>query len=190
RQKANNGAKVIAMVLQHRSDLAAFWRDDPRGQKLPEYFMQLAELIGHDNGAIKAEVESLTRNVDYIKVIVSSQQAHRKAHDMVESVDVPGLIDEALQLTSASYDEQAIEVVRPCEKLPFASLDRHKARQIVTVLLANARDAVLTNRVGQRRVIVGARRSAAGDLEIAVEDNGCGIDPQNLDRIFDLGFTT
>jgi C4-dicarboxylate-specific signal transduction histidine kinase len=43
---------------------------------------------------------------------------------------------------------------------------------------------------GERRIAVHARRGATGDLEIAVEDNGCGFDPGQLDRMFSLGFTT
>jgi signal transduction histidine kinase len=43
---------------------------------------------------------------------------------------------------------------------------------------------------GERRITVHTRRGSDGELEIALEDNGCGIDPLNLDRIFGLGFTT
>jgi signal transduction histidine kinase len=43
---------------------------------------------------------------------------------------------------------------------------------------------------GSRRITVHARRGARGNLEISVEDNGCGVEPQNLERMFQLGFTT
>ena len=48
----------------------------------------------------------------------------------------------------------------------------------------------MTRDRGERRITVHARRGAAGDLEIAVEDNGCGIDPGDLEKMFSLGFTT
>ncbi len=43
---------------------------------------------------------------------------------------------------------------------------------------------------GARRIVVHARRGSPGNLEIAVEDNGCGVEPHNLEKIFQLGFTT
>jgi signal transduction histidine kinase len=190
RSKTNNLSKVVAMLMQYRDDLGRFFRDDPRGQKLPDYFTQLVEVVERDNRVVKAELQSLTRNVDHIKVLVSSQREQVKPGDVVETFDVRGLLEDALQLGAASYDQQAIEVVRRFEELPPASLDRHKALQILIILLANARDAVMTNEAGERRIVVHARRGGNGDLEIAVEDNGCGIDPQNLDKIFGLGFTT
>jgi signal transduction histidine kinase len=36
----------------------------------------------------------------------------------------------------------------------------------------------------------GARRSTKGRIELSVEDTGTGIQPEHLQRIFDLYFTT
>lgn len=188
KSKTNNLPKVVEVVLQHRDDFGAFVRDDPRGQKLPDYLAQLSEVVVRDNRAVTAELQSLARHVDQIKLIVASQQDRVRSSDVAETFDVPGLLDDALRI--ARYDEQAIEVTRLCDELPRASLDRHKVLQILIVLLANARDAVMTRDRGERRITVHARRGTAGDLEIAVEDNGCGIDPDHLERMFSLGFTT
>ena len=189
RSNINNLPKVVAVMMEHRDDFATFFRDDPRGQKLPDYFTQLAATVVRDNSAARAELQSLTKHIDQIKEIVGSQQALVKAVDVIEQVDIQNLLDEALELHAASYNQHAIEVVRELDALPLARLDRYKALQILIVLLANARDAVLTRDDG-RQIAVRARREAGGDLEIAVEDNGCGIAPDNLDRIFNLGFTT
>lgn len=43
---------------------------------------------------------------------------------------------------------------------------------------------------GPRRITVRARRGAPGHFEVLVEDNGCGIEPVHMERIFQLGFTT
>ncbi|HEY6177178.1 MAG TPA: ATP-binding protein [Kofleriaceae bacterium] len=188
KSRVNNLPKVAEMVMQNRDDFGAFVRDDPRGQKLPEYLAQLAEVVVHDNREVTAELASLARNVDQIKLIVASQQDHVRPSDVLETFDVPGLLDDALRI--AGYHEPGIEVTRSCDELPLARLDRHKLLQILIVLLANARDAVMMREPGERRIAVHARRGATGDLEIAVEDNGCGFDPGQLDRMFSLGFTT
>lgn len=189
RSKTNSLPKVAALMAEHRDDFAGFVRDDPRGQKLPDYFVQLSEAVERDNRTARGELGTLMTSVEQVKGIVAAQQARVKLSDVAESVDVHRLVDDALELHAASYGQHAIEVVRQLDELPPASFDRYKAMQILIVLLANARDAVMTQQ-GDRRIVVRARRGTSGDLEIVVEDNGCGITPENLDRVFGLGFTT
>ena len=182
--------KVIAMVTQHREDFSRFFREDPRAAKLGDYCAQLAETVERENHAVTSELEALARNIDHIKVIVSAQQSHVKSRGSVEVVEVPALLDDALRFSASTAGPEDIEVVRRFDELPPAILDRHKALQILVNLLANARDAVLANGAGARRIVVHARRGAAGTLEIAVEDSGCGIARHDLEKIFVLGFTT
>jgi signal transduction histidine kinase len=190
RSKTNNLSKVVAILTQHRDDLGPFLRDDPRGQKLPDYFTQLVQVVERDNATVKTELETLTRHVDRIKVLVASQQSRARPSDVVETFDVDDLLDDAIRLSAAVHGNHGIDVVRRFDKLPPATLDRHKALQILLILLGNARDAVMARPSGERRITLHTRRTASGELEIAVEDNGCGIDIVNLDRIFGLGFTT
>jgi signal transduction histidine kinase len=188
KSKVNNLPRIVDVVTQHSGDFSAFVRDDPRGQKLPEYLAQLAEVVVRDNRAVTAELESLTRSVDRIKLIVASQQDRVGPRDVIETFDVAGLLDDALRI--AGYEQHEIEVSRHCDELPPASLDRHRVLQILIALLANARDAVMSRQAGERKIAVHARRGAVGDLEIAIEDNGCGIASEHLDEVFNLGFTT
>jgi signal transduction histidine kinase len=190
RSKVNNLSKIFAMITEHRADLGRFFAEDRRGQLLPDYFARLDAAIEADKTATLGELQSLVRNVDHIRGIVRSQESHVKPGIAVESFDVHELLDDALELSARTSAHDAIEVVRRFDTLPPARLDRHKVLRIVTQLLANARDAVMTKAVGDRRITVSARRSVEGDLEVTVEDNGCGVDPQDLDRIFRLGFTT
>jgi signal transduction histidine kinase len=181
---------IAAMITDHGDVLGRFFRDDPRGQKLPAYFTQLQTALERDKVAAAGELKSLMRNIDHIKVIVSSQQSHVKPGGAVETFDPHELLDDALKFSAGSGEHDAIEIVRRFDSLPPVSLDRHKVLQIVMNLLTNARHAVLTKPAGKRQIIVSARAAANARLEIAIDDNGCGVDAENLDRIFHLGFTT
>ena len=190
KSKVHNLPKVMALVETHREDLQRFFRDDPRGQKLPAYCSQLADAVERDNSTAKAELESLLKQIDLIKVVVNAQQERVRPTSVAETFDIRGVLDDALAIHAASRERQAIEVVRQFDDLPPVTLDRYKVLQVLIVLLANARDAVLANELADRRIVVHARRSSHGEVEIAVEDNGCGIDPERLDQVFGLGYTT
>jgi len=188
--KTVNLSKIAALITEHREDLGRFVRDDRRGQKLPEYFTQLPVVFEQEKTATLTELQSLMQNIEHIKVIVSSQQSHVKPDAAVETFEVPGLLYEALTLGATACQQDAIEIVRRFDALPPARLDRHKVLQILSHLLANAHDAVMTKLAGDRRIIVTARHGALGTFEIVIADNGCGVDPQQLRRIFQLGVTT
>jgi len=99
-------------------------------------------------------------------------------------------VEEALQINSDAYARHQIEVQREFTNVGTILVDRHKVLQILVNLLSNAKYAVDTLPPGQRRVIVRVRPGTIGQAEIHVADNGMGIAPDNLTRIFQHGFTT
>jgi len=190
RSRLHGLPKVMGLITQHRGRLDEFIDRDPRGQKLPEYCTQLAEAVERDNGAAHAEIDSLTKKIDLIKAVIEVQQEHARPTGVLETVEVTALFEGALEVHAAACARDAIEVAHRIADLPPPTLDRYKVLQILSVLLANARDAVLANDPGQRRIAVDVRTGSDGALEIAVEDNGCGIEPANLEQVFSLGYTT
>src|SRR6185369_13109107 len=71
---------------------------------------------------------------------------------------------------------------------PAARLDRHKLFEMVMNLLSNAGHAVEGQ--GMRNIAVRVRPRGFDRFLIEVEDTGCGISPEHLDKIFTFGFTT
>jgi PAS domain S-box-containing protein len=71
----------------------------------------------------------------------------------------------------------------------FIHGDREHLEQVITNLVFNARDAI----GGEGSIDVTVALDGAGDAErvrISVSDDGCGIAPEMLDRIFEPLFTT
>jgi two-component system, LuxR family, sensor kinase FixL len=129
--------------------------------------------------------------VDHIKSIVSMQQKHARTGGAIEELQVPQLIDEALRLHAISLERLGILIERDYAQVPPILVDRHKLLQILINLLSNARHALVDSQQQDKRLSIRVRIAPEGRLLlIEVSDNGMGIAPENLTRIFTQGFTT
>jgi sensor histidine kinase regulating citrate/malate metabolism len=73
--------------------------------------------------------------------------------------------------------------------LPEIIVDKHKVLQILLNLLSNAKHSLVDS--GRKDKQVAVRVTNGGNrLRIAMSDNGVGIPPANLRKIFNHGFTT
>lgn len=83
---------------------------------------------------------------------------------------------------------QGIDVVRAYGEVPEMSCAPRELNQLWMHLLVNAIEAI--GRAGRPGRIRLETRVEDGCVQVAVEDNGCGIPADRLERIFDPGFTT
>jgi signal transduction histidine kinase len=92
---------------------------------------------------------------------------------------------------AGSLDQQGIEVRCEYAEVPPIQVDRHKLLQILLNLLSNARHSLMEKRTPDKHLTIRVGYCAGGArLCIEVADNGVGIAPENLTRLFSQGFTT
>jgi signal transduction histidine kinase len=105
--------------------------------------------------------------------------------------DVNELIREALTLVRTEVENQRVSICTELSaELPQVPANQVQLRQVMVNLIMNAIDAMsaVTNR--ERVLRIKTEEHKLDGVLITVEDTGIGIDPQNLDRIFDTFFTT
>jgi signal transduction histidine kinase len=103
-----------------------------------------------------------------------------------------GLIEE-LEMDIGVSKVENLTVVRDFPPMDAVVIDKHKALQILINLLSNAKKAVVASTQAKKRISLSTRKIDSGDktiLRFQVEDNGVGIHPDNLAKIFAHGFTT
>jgi len=105
--------------------------------------------------------------------------------------DVNLLIREVLTLVNGELKNNKVEARLDLgEGIPKVLADRVQLQQVVLNLMMNAIEAMGTVQNGARVLGVNSELRDGRDILITVKDSGPGIDPENLDRIFDRFFTT
>jgi signal transduction histidine kinase len=182
-------ARVVALMRQ-QPDLGQFMTRDPKGQQIPDYLEQLGKHLAEEQAAFVRDLASLKNNIDHIKNIVAMQQGYAKVSGATEIVKVTDLVEDALRIDVSELERHGVQLVRDyAADIPGITVDKHKVLQILVNLIRNARHACDDSGNEQKRLTVQVRQ-VANRVRIAVTDNGVGILPENLTRIFNHGFTT
>nr|BFD41688.1 hypothetical protein FFPRI1PSEUD_31870 [Pseudomonas sp. FFPRI_1] len=188
--KALGLGKAMQLVNQHRADLGHFFSQDEKGKLLPDYLNQLVEAIAGEQQSMSAELAQLGRSVDHIKEIVATQQSYAGASRLIEPLRVADLIDDALRMNSGALARHQVAVVKDYEQVPPVMGDKHRLLLILINLISNAKYAMSNLEDQPRTLTLSARVIEGKTLRIKVSDQGEGIAPENLTRIFAHGFTT
>jgi PAS domain S-box-containing protein len=189
--KAKSLAKLGALLREHQSSLADFLTHDPKGKRVPEFLSSLARHAIEERDRLSAEVTALQKNIDHIKEIVSMQQAYATMAGVVEPLDPVALMDDALRMNAAALTRHEVSVTREFQAVPTVLAERSKVLQVLVNLIRNAKYACAETGAPDKRVMVRlAPGPKSGRVHFIVQDNGVGIPPENLTRIFRHGFTT
>ena len=181
--------KVAALVRQHESDLATFFSKDERAKHLPVYLAELAERLTLDQEVTLKELDSLRKNIDHIKDIVAMQQSYSKLVGVPERLDVANLVEDALRINAGAFTRHGVNLKCEFQDVPEIVVEKHKVLQILVNLLRNARHACDASGKAEKEVILRIE-NLASCVHISVTDNGVGIKPEHMTRIFSHGFTT
>ena len=102
--------------------------------------------------------------------------------------DLGEVVRHSLAVVTNQLSLDHVEVILDlAEDLPMAFADGNQIQQVLVNLLLNAEDAV---EPGKGRIRV-ATRALPGDLvEVEVQDNGTGIKPDDVPRLFEPFFST
>ncbi len=189
KSRASSLARIVALLQEHAHHLGEFMTSDPNGRHVPALLARLSEHLAAEQGKITGELDSLRRNIEHVKDIVVMQQNYASVGGIKEKIDLAHLVEDSLRLNEDALSRHGVKVVRQLETVPLLNLDKHKILQILVNLVRNAKYACDESGRADRRLTV---RLANGDgrVRISVMDDGIGIPPENLTRMFNYGFTT
>lgn len=143
---------------------------------------------GQNYEEIRIIKEQTRRIGNYIRTLLNYS---RRMPFHPEPVQISQLIDECLYLLGHRFRAQKISIEKDFpETLPPITLDYRQMEQVFINLLNNAVDAIRDS--GKIRIQIAADTAPDGisGLTIKISDNGEGIQPENLSKIFKPFFST
>jgi len=149
-----------------------------------------------------AEVLGDVGDTESSKMALIIKQSAREAADIIRQLlqlskpdtgqprrfDLCALVEESLLVTKFQVREsRCLLKKRLIDRGAYVLADPAKIKQVILNLVLNAIDAM--EGVAEP-VLTVAVSSTASSVTLVVEDNGCGISAENMNRIFDPFFTT
>jgi len=190
KSRIGNLAKAVQMIKDHEPNLGSFLTEDPKGRQLPGYLMQLSQVLAAERDAMAKEFEQLRKSVEHIKEIVVMQQNYSRVSQFEDEVVLAELVEESLRISEGSLNRHSIQVEKVFSPVPKVKVVRHKVLQVLVNLIRNAKFAMDESGVADKRLVIGVRTVDGGRVEVWVQDNGIGIPPEVMARLFSFGFTT
>jgi PAS domain S-box-containing protein len=187
--KAPDLCRVATLLQEKGQQVGEFLTTDERGKRIPEYLASLGDQLVTNQKVALEELASLRDNLEHIKETVAMQQTYAKLCGVTETVKVVDLVEDSLRLNAGAFVRHGVTLRREFSEVPPIAVDKHKVLQILVNLVRNAKYAC--DESGRTdKLIVLRVESAANGVRISVIDNGVGIAPENMGRIFNHGFTT
>ncbi len=171
----------IAFVRSNLSQLASHWKTVRSELERAGRAEAQSELIAEGEELIEESVEGVDRAAEIVRGVKGFAHAGSQLH---EPTDLNQLLEDVLHMATAQLRGRA-HVERCYVELPAVSCVPQELKQVFLNLIVNAGQAIRDG--GRIRI---ATEAGDGFATVKIEDDGCGIAPEHLERIFDPFFTT
>jgi PAS domain S-box-containing protein len=138
--------------------------------------------------ALRGIIEDSSRAGDVIERI---RAFIRKVPPRKDRFDINEAIRDVIALTRAEAAKSGVFVrTKLADHLPLIEGDRVQLQQVMLNLIVNAIEAMSGVAEAQRELLVSTEQVELGSVLVAVTDTGPGLDPANLEHLFDAFYTT
>jgi len=184
--------KACDMLLKNGDNMDEFLTQDARGKKLPEYFIKMGKVLNIEISNIQKESRELIAKTTMMKEVISTQQTYARSGFHNEQLNLPELVEDALKIQDASLKKWGIKLNTQFTNTPACIGQKSKLLQVITNLIKNAKEAMSDNDQFNKpkEMIIETGMTNDTSVYLKIKDNGCGINEEQLTKIFNHGFTT
>jgi len=124
------------------------------------------------------------------EIIESIQALTKRGHRARLPVDINEMIREVLAIEDRLQTNNIVVQTKLSERLPEVTADRVQLQQVILNLIRNAVEAMGSVPESSRVLNLETEIEDSEHILITVQDSGPGIDPKDIERIFERFFTT
>jgi signal transduction histidine kinase len=125
------------------------------------------------------------------EVIARIRALARKTSTEMEKVNINEAIEEVVALAQGEARRQGVTIHMELESdLSLVLGDRVQLQQVMLNLIMNAVEAMRSNGDRPRELNIKTQDGEINLVQVALQDTGSGLDPQNTEKIFDAFYTT
>ena len=179
-------ASMASVELQRR-DL-----DPGRRGDLERFLRLIGSTLAEKTGDLMGDAARVDQGLVAIQAMLQEQSRFASTSHLVERIAVSDLVNEALRLVPPDRLAR-MEIVRDPSLMDVGtlSLPRTALTQVIQNLVLNACEAVRPGARGVIRIRSSLRPSGERRiLSMDFQDDGTGISPENLPKLFSKGFST
>ncbi len=184
---ADDAAQAVAELRQATADAA-------RRADLEEFARLGCEELAHTVKAAREDIALISRQTSVIQGTLAEQMRATRNDPVIEPVRLTELVAQTLEIVpDACRRRLVISTDESLRTLGAVHVARTVLRLILQNLIINAADAVRDAGKARGVLRVGAeivRDADQPQLHLRCDDDGVGIPADNLERVFEKGFST
>jgi PAS domain S-box-containing protein len=182
--------KCYLELKNHASDLDDFINHQARGKQVFAYMGELIDSLITKNRKQADTFNRMEKALAYISEILSLQQTYAsREQETRELVDLNELIDDAIRMQMGALEKRQIFIKKLFEaRLPKLLIDKNRLMQVIVNFIKNSYEAIdaRQNNTGEKEITCSSFVEN-GHVGFRISDNGIGIDPENIEKIFEFG---
>ena len=179
-------------LQQHEDNLSDYIENDPQGQKVVPFLVTLAYDFQGAERELRQTVERIRGRAQHIVDIIRTQDSYHNTRASRKDIKLADAISDALKILQDSIEKRQIQTEIDCAKAPEEiRIQESQFHQVLVNLIKNSIEAIDELGKSDEAPRIQIRCYSDGDfLSIDITDNGIGIAPEDLNKIFAAGFTT
>lgn len=187
--KVDGYVKANSLLKEHSNDLGNFIANDPRGRSLIDYYLRLEEPLTQERRHILQQTKRLVEKIKLVNDAIAAQQSFAGVGLMTEKLMLSEMAENALDLQSGSIERHGLNITKEYLAKDLVLVNRTKLIHILVNVFKNAKEAMSENGLNQKNLEIRTWQDEQ-NVYLSISDNGIGVHPDNINKIFSQGFTT
>jgi signal transduction histidine kinase len=179
---ASMGKMIENIAHQWRQPLASINASVLLIDKKTSKQKDIYDAVERDLDSIESITIYLSKTIDDIRGFYSKDKIKKEFY-------LKELIDNTINIISGLIKANNITINYDIENIKTVNYP-NELQQVLLALILNAKDVLIAKKVENPTIDINIYKNQKKDIVIEIEDNANGIDKDNVDKIFDVYFTT